>query len=111
MTELDQVQEAPTFNSETAQELAQGAVAFSAAITNSTRQQLAQRTAKKRNSTGWRRLVDPHTPEGDFTVAELEFMFAMQEYKKSSCRMFPTWSEVLEVLRSLGYENVQSQSH
>jgi hypothetical protein len=28
----------------------------------------------------------------------------MEEYKKSSGRMFPTWSEVLEVLRSLGYE-------
>lgn len=36
--------------------------------------------------------------------AELEFMNAMQEYKKTSGRMFPTWSEVLEVLKSLGYE-------
>jgi hypothetical protein len=34
---------------------------------------------------------------------ELEFMQAMQDYKKSSGRMFPTWSEVLEVLQSLGY--------
>jgi hypothetical protein len=31
-------------------------------------------------------------------------MQAMQEYKKRSGRMFPTWSEVLEVLRELGYE-------
>ena len=30
-------------------------------------------------------------------------MHAMQEYKKSSGRMFPTWSEVLEVLRAIGY--------
>ena len=28
----------------------------------------------------------------------------MNEYKHSSGRMFPTWSEVLEVLRGLGYE-------
>ena len=28
----------------------------------------------------------------------------MSEYKQKSGRMFPTWSEVLEVLRSLGYE-------
>ena len=28
----------------------------------------------------------------------------MNEYKHKSGRMFPTWSEVLEVLRSLGYE-------
>jgi hypothetical protein len=31
-------------------------------------------------------------------------MHAMQDYKKSSGRMFPTWSEVLEVLQGLGYE-------
>ena len=37
-------------------------------------------------------------------ASELEFMQAMQAYKLSSGRMFPTWSEVLEVLRSLGYQ-------
>jgi hypothetical protein len=31
-------------------------------------------------------------------------MSAMQEYKRRSGRMFPTWSEVLEVLHELGYE-------
>jgi hypothetical protein len=31
-------------------------------------------------------------------------MKAMQEYKASSGRLFPTWSEVLEVLRNLGYQ-------
>lgn len=35
--------------------------------------------------------------------AEREFMQAMQDYKQSSGRMFPTWSEVLEVLKTLGY--------
>ena len=34
----------------------------------------------------------------------MEFMLAMNEYKQKSGRMFPTWSEVLEVLRGLGYE-------
>ena len=33
-------------------------------------------------------------------------MLAMNEYKRQSGRMFPTWSEVLEVLRHLGYEKV-----
>jgi hypothetical protein len=37
-------------------------------------------------------------------IAELEFMTAMDAYKRSSGRMFPTWSEVLEVLTGLGYE-------
>ncbi len=31
---------------------------------------------------------------------------AMNEYKRTSGRMFPTWSEVLEVLQGLGYEKV-----
>jgi hypothetical protein len=56
-----------------------------------------------RNASGRRRLVDPTTCERDYSAAELELMNAMQEYKRSSGRMFPTWSEVLEVLRGLGY--------
>ena len=36
--------------------------------------------------------------------AEREFMEAIRSYKQSSGRMFPTWSEVLEVIRTLGYE-------
>ena len=36
--------------------------------------------------------------------AERELMQAMEEYKRRSGRMFPTWCEVLEVLRNLGYE-------
>ena len=31
-------------------------------------------------------------------------MQAIQEYKQRSGRMFPTWSEVLEVVRGLGYQ-------
>ncbi len=34
---------------------------------------------------------------------ELELMHAMDEYKRRSGRMFPTWCEVLEVLQELGY--------
>jgi hypothetical protein len=37
-------------------------------------------------------------------IAEDEFMEAMKAYKAKSGRMFPTWSEVLEVLRELGYQ-------
>jgi hypothetical protein len=46
--------------------------------------------------------VGPETVERDHSDAEIEFLQAMQEYKRSSGRMFPTWSEVLEVLRRLG---------
>ena len=34
---------------------------------------------------------------------EREFTLAMKAYQASSGRMFPTWSEVLEVLQALGY--------
>jgi hypothetical protein len=64
----------------------------------------ASRAAKARQTSGRRRFVDPTTCERDYSQAELEFMLAMSEYKQKSGRMFPTWSEVLEVLRSLGYE-------
>ena len=33
-------------------------------------------------------------------------MKAMEEYKAEFARPFPTWSEVLEVLKSLGYRKV-----
>ena len=37
-------------------------------------------------------------------------MLAMKDYKQRSGRMFPTWSEVLEVLRELGYEKVADKT-
>jgi hypothetical protein len=70
----------------------------------------ATRAARARQSSGRRRFVDPTTCERDYSKAELEFMMAMNEYKQKSGRMFPTWSEVLEVLRSLGYEKAPSES-
>ncbi len=53
-----------------------------------------------------RRQVDPTTCERDYGPDEIEFMKAMDEYKRRSGRQFPTWSEVLEVVRSLGYRKV-----
>jgi hypothetical protein len=50
-----------------------------------------------------RRQIDPTTCERDYSVQEVEFMNAMDEYKRKNGRMFPTCSEVLEVIRSLGY--------
>ncbi len=55
---------------------------------------------------GRRRPVDPTGDEAGFAAAEEEFMRAMEEYRRRSGRMFPTWSEVLEVLQGLGYEKV-----
>jgi len=53
-----------------------------------------------------RRMIDPTTCERDYGPEEIEFMQALDHYKRTSGRMFPTCSEVLQVLRSLGYERV-----
>lgn len=65
---------------------------------------LERRKLQRRAKVNRRRQIDPTTCERDYTPEEIEFMRAMDAYKRSSGRMFPTCSEVLEVLRSLGYE-------
>src|SRR3954471_16065564 len=63
----------------------------------------ASRAANARQVSGRRRFVDPTTCEREYSSSEMEFMQAMHDYKQKSGRMFPTWSEVLEVLQGLGY--------
>jgi hypothetical protein len=58
---------------------------------------------ERRKKVQRRRQIDPTTCERDYSVEEVEFMNAMDDYKRQSGRMFPTCSEVLEVIRSLGY--------
>jgi hypothetical protein len=55
-----------------------------------------------------RRQIDPTTCERDYSNEEVEFMNAMDEYKRKNGRMFPTCSEVLEVIRSLGYVQISA---
>lgn len=57
-----------------------------------------------------RKQVDPTTCERDYRDDEVEFMRAMDDYKRHSGRPFPTWSEVLEVVISLGYRKVEEPS-
>jgi hypothetical protein len=63
----------------------------------------SERRHNTRRKVQRRRQIDPTTCERDYSVEEIEFMRAMDEYKRASGRMFPTCSEVLEVVRSLGY--------
>ncbi len=57
-----------------------------------------------------RKQVDPTTCERDYSEDEVDFMKAMDDYKRRSGRQFPTWSEVLEVLVALGYRRVAEPS-
>jgi hypothetical protein len=70
----------------------------------------AQNAAEKRRTSERRRLIDPTTCERDYTDEETAFMKAMERYKRENRRPFPTWSEVLEVLRSLGYRKVEEET-
>ena len=62
-----------------------------------------ERRGNLRRKVTRRRQIDPTTCERDYTTEEIEFMQALDEYKRTSGRMFPTCSEILEVVRGLGY--------
>jgi len=65
-----------------------------------------RRSDQRRTKVERRRQIDPTTCERDYGDEEVEFMRAMDEYKRRAGRQFPTWSEVLEVLRAIGYRKV-----
>lgn len=44
--------------------------------------------------------------EGEMSEELLEFVLACDEYKRVNNRPFPSWSEVYEVIRYLGYRKV-----
>ncbi|MGV3605446.1 MAG: hypothetical protein ACO1RA_03490 [Planctomycetaceae bacterium] len=62
-----------------------------------------RRQPSERRKVARRRQIDPTTCERDYSGEEIEFMHAMDKYKRMSGRMFPTCSEILEVIRGLGY--------
>src|SRR5438034_7172141 len=72
---------------------------------------IERRSGKERREQGERRRqIDPTTCERDYTNDEIDFMKSMDQYKRDNRRPFPTWSEVLEVLRALGYRKTAEPS-
>ena len=66
-----------------------------------------RRTGKDRREQGERRRqIDPTTCERDYNNEEMEFMQAIEGYKREFRRPFPTWSEILEVVKAMGYRRV-----
>ena len=55
-----------------------------------------------------RRLSDERkaAEEGRMSDEQFAFLRAIEEYKRSNSRPFPTWTEVLEVIKALGYRKV-----
>jgi len=69
----------------------------------------AGRASAARQASGRRRNIDPATCDREYSAAELEFLGAVQEYKRTSGRLFPTWSEVLDIARDLGYAKTEAR--
>ena len=44
--------------------------------------------------------------EGEMSDEQFTFLMAIDEYKRKNTRPFPTWTEVLEVIKALGYRKV-----
>ncbi|HEY4364942.1 MAG TPA: hypothetical protein VGN17_28520 [Bryobacteraceae bacterium] len=65
---------------------------------------------ERRRGAGIRRADDRRqAEEGEMTAEQFEFVMAVETYKKINKRMFPTWTEVLEVITQLGYRKVESR--
>jgi hypothetical protein len=62
-----------------------------------------RRQNDRREKVQRRRQIDPTTCERDYNDEEILFMQALDAYKRANGRMFPTCSEILEVIRGLGY--------
>ena len=78
-----------------------------------------RRVADRRDSTGLERRRGPGrrrsddrkaAEEGEMTDEQFEFCMAIETYKKVNKRLYPTWTEVLEVVRQLGYRKVKSRT-
>jgi hypothetical protein len=62
---------------------------------------------ERRRGPGRRRSDDRKSAEeGQMSDEQFEFLMAIDEYKRKNARPFPTWTEVLEVIKALGYRKV-----
>jgi hypothetical protein len=61
----------------------------------------------RRRGPGIRRDDDRRSAEeGEMTDEQFEFVMAIDRYKRQNNRPFPTWTEVLEVIKAIGYRKV-----
>lgn len=66
---------------------------------------------ERRRGPGRRRSDDRKAAEeGEMTGEQFEFVMAIETYKKVNRKMFPTWTEVLEVITQLGYRKVETRT-
>ncbi len=44
--------------------------------------------------------------EGEMTEEQFDFILAIEEYKKVNNRPFPSWTEILDIIKAIGYRKV-----
>jgi hypothetical protein len=75
-----------------------------------------RRVAERRQPTGLERRRGPgrrraddrrSAEEGEMNTEQFEFVMAIETYKKVNRRMYPTWTEILEIMQQLGYRKVE----
>jgi hypothetical protein len=75
-----------------------------------------RRQGDRRDDTGLERRRGPgrrrsderkSAEEGEMNSEQFEFVMAIETYKKVNRRLYPTWTEILEVVRQLGYRKVK----
>jgi len=61
----------------------------------------------RRRGPGRRRSDDRRTAEeGEMSEEQFEFIMAIEQYKKANTRPFPSFTEILEIAKALGYRKV-----
>jgi len=66
---------------------------------------------ERRRGPGRRRTDDRRSAEeGEMSDEQFEFVMAVDTYKRLNNRPFPTWTEVLEVVKQLGYRKVAAST-
>jgi hypothetical protein len=62
---------------------------------------------ERRRGPGRRRAESRRSAEeGELSDEQFEFVLAVDEYKRLNRRPFPSWTEILEVIKYLGYRKV-----
>jgi len=61
----------------------------------------------RRRGPGHRRTEERRkAEEGEMSEEQFELLMAIDQYKRVNQRPFPTWTELLEVMKALGYRKV-----
>ncbi len=72
------------------------------------RQVVEQRVGLDRRRSAGRRRSETRraAEEGEMTDEQFEFLMAINRYKSDNNRLFPTWTEILDVIHAIGYRKV-----